>query len=52
FRFVAASEHGGDRTRGVPLDRRAPAESVLTWEAVEKELATAPPAPREDSLGA
>jgi putative membrane protein len=47
FRFVAASEHGGDHTRGVPLDRRAPEESVLTWEAVEEELAKAPPAPRE-----
>jgi putative membrane protein len=47
FRFVAASEHGGDRTRGVPLDRRAPEESVLTWADVEHELAAAPPAPTE-----
>jgi putative membrane protein len=52
FRFVAASEHGGDHTRGVPLDRRAPEESVLTWAAVERELASAPPAPHEGSLGA
>lgn len=49
FRFVAASEHGGDHTRGVPLDRRAPEESVLTWDTVEQELASAPPAPREVS---
>ena len=48
FRFVAASEHGDDRSRGVPLDRRAPEESVLMWADVERELATAPPAPHED----
>jgi putative membrane protein len=46
FRFVAQSEHN-DRARGVPLDRRAPPEAVLTWADVEKELATAPPAPHE-----
>lgn len=47
-RFVQASEHGdGDRTRGVPLDRRAPDDAVLTWAEVERELATAPPAPLE-----
>ncbi|MEA3018554.1 MAG: putative rane protein [Actinomycetota bacterium] len=46
FRFVAQSEHN-DRARGVPLDRRAPAEAVLTWDEVERELATAPPAPPE-----
>jgi hypothetical protein len=45
-RFVQASEHG-DRARGVPLDRRAPAEDLLTWADVERELATAPPAPEE-----
>jgi len=44
IRFVQASEHG-DRARGVPLDRRAPSEAVLTWADVEAELATAPPAP-------
>jgi len=47
FRFVAASEHGDDHARGVPLDRRAPEEAVLTWEAVEHELASSPPAPKE-----
>jgi cytochrome c oxidase assembly factor CtaG len=46
FRFVAQSEHN-DHARGVPLDRRAPAEAVLTWDEVERELATAPPAPPE-----
>lgn len=45
-RFVHASEHD-DRARGVPLDRRAPEEAVLTWADVERELATAPPAPTE-----
>jgi putative membrane protein len=49
IRFVNASEHGdGDRTRGVPLDRRAPDDAVLTWAEVERQLATAPPAPHED----
>jgi putative membrane protein len=49
IRFVNASEHGdGDRTRGVPLDRRAPDDAVLTWAEVERQLATAPPAPSED----
>jgi putative membrane protein len=47
IRFVNRSEHGDDRTRGVALDRRAPAEDLLTWEQVERELATAPPAPSE-----
>jgi putative membrane protein len=47
FRFVAASERGDDHSRGMELDRRAPAESVLTWDAVEQELAAAPPAPRD-----
>jgi hypothetical protein len=46
-RFVQASEHGWDRSRGIELDRRAPAQDVLTWADVEQELATAPPAPRE-----
>jgi len=46
IRFVQASEHS-DRARGVPLDRRAPDDAVLTWAEVERELATAPPAPRE-----
>jgi putative membrane protein len=45
-RFAQASEHG-DRVRGIQLDRRAPAEDVLTWADVEKQLATAPPAPTE-----
>jgi putative membrane protein len=45
-RFAQASEHG-DRVRGIQLDRRAPADDVLTWADVEKQLATAPPAPRE-----
>jgi len=44
IRFVAQSEHS-DRARGVPLDRRAPEDAVLTWAEVERELATAPPAP-------
>jgi putative membrane protein len=47
FRFVRASELGDDHARGVPLDRRAPAADVLTWETVERELATAPPPPVE-----
>jgi putative membrane protein len=47
-RFVNASEHN-DHARGVPLDRRAPEEAVLTWDEVERELATAPPAPVEPS---
>lgn len=48
IRFVQASEHGdSDRTRGVPLDRRAPDDAVLTWAEVERELATAPPAATE-----
>jgi putative membrane protein len=47
IRFVNASEHS-DRARGVPLDRRAPDDAVLTWAEVEKQLATAPPAPLED----
>jgi putative membrane protein len=45
-RFVSQSEHS-DRARGVPLDRRAPEAAVLTWAEVERELATAPPAPPE-----
>jgi putative membrane protein len=45
-RFVQASEHN-DHARGVPLDRRAPEDAVLTWDEVERELATAPPAPIE-----
>jgi len=44
IRFVSQSEHS-DRARGVPLDRRAPEDAVLTWAEVERELATAPPAP-------
>jgi putative membrane protein len=48
-RFVKESEHN-DHARGVPLDRRAPSEAVLTWDAVERELAKAPPAPAEPSL--
>ena len=44
-RFVQQSEHGDDRSRGVALDRRAPAQDVLTWAEVERELATAPPPP-------
>jgi putative membrane protein len=46
IRFVQTSEHG-DRARGMRLDRRAPEEAVLTWADVERELATAPPAPPE-----
>ena len=47
-RFVQASEHGdSDRTRGVPLDRRAPDDAVLTWAEVQHHLETAPPAPTE-----
>jgi putative membrane protein len=45
-RFVTQSE-SSDRARGVALDRRAPEEAVLTWAEVERELATAPPAPPE-----
>ncbi|CAN5462459.1 hypothetical protein BH18ACT1_BH18ACT1_07990 [soil metagenome] len=35
-----------DRARGVALDRRAPANDVLTWEQVERELSTVGPAPK------
>jgi putative membrane protein len=45
-RFAQASELG-DHVRGIQPDRRAPAEDLLTWADVEKELATAPPAPEE-----
>ena len=48
-RFVSQSEHS-DRARGVPLDRRAPEDAVLTWAEVERELATAPPAPPERTV--
>ena len=46
IRFVQASEHG-DRARGIQPDRRTPEEDLLTWADVERELAAAPPAPRE-----
>lgn len=46
IRFVQASEHG-DRARGIQPDRRTPEADLLTWADVERELATAPPAPRE-----
>jgi putative membrane protein len=45
-RFAKASE-AADGARGIQPDRRAPAEDVLTWADVERELATAPPAPTE-----
>ncbi len=45
-RFAQASEHG-DRVRGIRPDRRAPEDDLLTWADVERELATAPPAPPE-----
>ena len=48
-RFVVQSEHS-DRARGVPLDRRAPDDAVLTWAEVERELATAPPAPPDRAV--
>ncbi|HVL04072.1 MAG TPA: cytochrome c oxidase assembly protein [Acidimicrobiales bacterium] len=50
FRF-ATSKELDDRSRGVPLDRRAPVRTadgdVLTWEQVERELQRAGPAPAE-----
>ncbi|HEV2809692.1 MAG TPA: cytochrome c oxidase assembly protein [Acidimicrobiales bacterium] len=50
FRF-ATSKELDDRSRGVPLDRRAPVRTadgdVLTWEQVERELRRAGPAPAE-----
>jgi putative membrane protein len=48
IRFVSQSEDS-DRARGVALDRRAPDDAVLTWAEVERELATAPPAPPDST---
>lgn len=44
FARFAERSQDDDRERGIPLDRRSPA---LTWADVERELATAPPAPHE-----
>jgi putative membrane protein len=47
FMRWATQETANDRDRGIALDRRAPEADRLTWEQVERELATAPPAPAE-----
>lgn len=46
----ALSTQADDRERGITLDRRAPDADRLTWEQVERELQTAPPAPVEPPL--
>jgi cytochrome c oxidase assembly factor CtaG len=46
----ATQTQANDRDRGIALDRRAPEADRLTWEQVERELATAPPAPAEPPL--
>jgi len=45
-RWVERSQ-GDERARGIAPDRRAPEADVLTWAEVERQLATAPPAPQE-----
>lgn len=50
-RFANISQEN-DRATGAPLDRRAPVGrtpegDVLTWEDVQRQLAEAPPAPKE-----
>lgn len=45
-RWVTVHE-GDERARGVAPDRRTPEADLLTWADVERQLATAPPAPPE-----
>jgi putative membrane protein len=51
FMRWATQETKNDRDRGMELDRRAPEADRLTWEQVQRELATAPPAPVEPPAG-
>jgi putative membrane protein len=50
FMRWATQETANDRDRGIQLDRRAPEADRLTWEQVQRELETAPPAPQEPPL--
>ncbi|HUF32935.1 MAG TPA: cytochrome c oxidase assembly protein [Acidimicrobiales bacterium] len=50
FIRFATKQQEDDRAGGMPLDRRAPvatAAGTLTWEEVERQLKTAPPAPTD-----